>query len=70
MEVYVCICPKGFSGDECEIPDTKISLLFHRDILLPFRSFISFHFIDLINNTLRIPDKSPKIICENDTSQL
>ena len=32
---FFCICGKGFTGDRCEIPDTKILLSFHKDIVLP-----------------------------------
>jgi hypothetical protein len=30
---YVCICQKGFSGNECKVPDTKMILSFHQDII-------------------------------------
>jgi hypothetical protein len=65
---YVCICQRGFSGNECEVPDTKMILSFHQDIILPLQSFMFFHFIHLIDNTLHTHDKSRQIVCENDTS--
>jgi hypothetical protein len=65
---YICICPIGFSGDKCEISDTTMILSFHRDIVFSLPSFIIFHFIHLIDNTLRTHNRSLQIICENETS--
>ena len=49
---YFCICGKGFTGDRCEIPDAKILLSFHEDIVLP--QWITVYFIQTI------PDKAPE----------
>ncbi|CAF1509173.1 unnamed protein product, partial [Rotaria sordida] len=45
---FICICPKGFSGERCEIVDSKIILSFHKDIILPQIMFV--HFIRAIDN--------------------
>ncbi|CAF0917709.1 unnamed protein product, partial [Rotaria sordida] len=37
---FICICPKGFSGERCEIVDSKIILSFHKDIILPQTMFV------------------------------
>jgi hypothetical protein len=65
---FACICPKGFTGDRCEIFNTQMMLSFNRDIVLPTPTLIFYHFIHLINNTLPIQKKNPKIICQNETS--
>ena len=49
---FTCICPKGFSGDRCEIVDNKIILSFEKDIILSQSIFI--HFIEVINNNAPI----------------
>ncbi|CAF0722408.1 unnamed protein product [Adineta steineri] len=65
---YVCICSKGFSGNNCEISDTKIILSFHKDIVLPVRSLIYFDYIQVIHDSLPIQKKNSQIICDNNTS--
>ncbi|CAF0733292.1 unnamed protein product [Adineta steineri] len=45
---YICICSKGFSGDRCEIIDSKIIVSFGTDIILPQSIFI--HLIEVIKN--------------------
>ncbi|CAF3180575.1 unnamed protein product [Rotaria sp. Silwood2] len=32
---FICICPKGYSGEQCKIVDNKIILSFHTDIIMP-----------------------------------
>jgi hypothetical protein len=43
---FICICQKGFSGDRCEIADTKLNLLFDKDLVLSQSIFI--HFIEIM----------------------
>ena len=45
---FLCICSKGFSGEQCEIEDAKIIVSFHKDIILPEVMLI--HFIEVQNN--------------------
>ncbi|CAF3975438.1 unnamed protein product [Rotaria sp. Silwood2] len=45
---FICICPKGYTGDRCEIVDNKIILSFQHDVVLSQSIFI--HFIEVINN--------------------
>ncbi|CAF4277584.1 unnamed protein product, partial [Rotaria sordida] len=45
---FSCICPKGYSGDRCEIVDNKIILTFEDDIALSQSIFI--HFIKVIDS--------------------
>ncbi|CAF2685183.1 unnamed protein product [Rotaria sp. Silwood2] len=47
---FSCICPKGYSGDRCEIVDNKIILSFENDIVLSQSIFI--HFIEAINGSV------------------
>ncbi|CAF0809741.1 unnamed protein product [Adineta steineri] len=47
-QTFSCICPKGFSGDRCEIEDNQLILSFTKDILLSQSIFI--HFIQIIKN--------------------
>lgn len=44
----VCLCPKGFSGDRCEIVDSEIHLSFRGDIPLP--QSILVHFIRVLDD--------------------
>ena len=46
---FTCICKDGFSGQRCEIVDTKLILSFTNDIVLSQSIYI--HFIQLINST-------------------
>ncbi|CAF4907208.1 unnamed protein product [Rotaria sp. Silwood1] len=46
---FKCICPKGYSGDRCEIIDNKIILSFDKDIILP--QIMLIHFIEIMNNS-------------------
>jgi hypothetical protein len=46
-QAFICNCPKGFSGDQCEIADNKIILSFDKDIALSQSIFI--HFIEVID---------------------
>jgi len=43
---FFCMCPKSFSGDRCEIANTKIMVSFHENITLS-QSMVS-HFIQII----------------------
>ena len=45
---FTCICPKGFSGDLCEIPDTKVIVSFHKSIALSQSMLV--HFIQIFND--------------------
>jgi hypothetical protein len=45
---FTCICPTGFSGDQCEIADTKLIVSFDKDIILSQSIFI--HFIEVFSN--------------------
>ncbi|CAF1421215.1 unnamed protein product [Adineta steineri] len=42
-EKFICICPIGFRGRQCKEVDMKITLSFHKDIILP--QSIALHFI-------------------------
>ena len=42
---FFCICPKGFSGDRCQIEDTKIVITFDDNIILT--DMILVHFIEI-----------------------
>jgi hypothetical protein len=48
---FVCICPKGFNGNRCEISDKKLIISFGKDIVLSEEIFI--HFIDIFS--MRVP---------------
>jgi len=45
---FLCLCPKGFSGDQCEIIDAQIILSFDRNII-PSESLL-IHFIEIQEN--------------------
>jgi hypothetical protein len=42
---FECICPKGFVGDTCEVPENKIILSFEKRVTLPESMFV--HFIEV-----------------------
>ena len=42
---FVCICPKEFTGDQCEIPRTKLLMTLDKNITVPLLIFI--HFIEV-----------------------
>ena len=42
---FVCLCSQGFTGDLCQIDQTKVLLTFHPKVNLP--SFIFIHFIEV-----------------------
>jgi hypothetical protein len=45
---FICICDKGFSGNRCEIIQSKIIVSFDKNIIIP--SSIIIHFIEVHNN--------------------
>ncbi|CAF2814567.1 unnamed protein product [Rotaria sp. Silwood2] len=49
---FICICPKGYIGDRCEIVDNKMILSFRNDIVLSQSIFI--HFIQIVNDSTPI----------------
>ncbi|CAF1287650.1 unnamed protein product [Rotaria sordida] len=63
---FICICPKGFSGERCEIVDSKIILSFHKDIILPQTMFV--HFIRAIDNGSHENGSTFKTIVTNQKS--
>ena len=46
---YTCLCEEGFSGDRCEIVDTRVDISFHSNIRIP--TSILVHFIAIYNHT-------------------
>ena len=44
---FLCICSKEFTGNQCEIPRTKLLIIFDKNITLP--SVIFIHFIEVKN---------------------
>jgi len=52
-KLFSCICSKGFSGDKCQIIDTKIVVSFAKDISLPQSMLV--HFIHA--SGLRAPSR-------------
>ncbi len=63
---FLCICPKGFSGDRCEISDTQLILSFDKDIILP--EYILVHFIEIIPNDEHKNGSTFKMIPINNNS--
>jgi hypothetical protein len=51
---FICLCQKGFTGDLCEINETKLILSFHKNIALSQSIFI--HFIQITDQ--RFPVRS------------
>jgi len=47
---YRCICKDGFTGEQCEIPNSKFSLSFEKH--LDIEQSIYLHFIQLFNSTI------------------
>ena len=45
---FICLCPKGFSGERCELVDTRISLSFDRSMDLPPLALV--HFVEVIDD--------------------
>ncbi|CAF1154595.1 unnamed protein product [Adineta ricciae] len=54
---YFCICPRGFSGDRCEVIDTQLNFIFEKDIYLSHSIFI--HFLKILSSMK--PNKAPEI---------
>ncbi|CAF0846582.1 unnamed protein product [Adineta steineri] len=48
-KTFFCMCPKGFTGGRCEIPDNKMTLSFHKHIQLSQTLII--HFITINNDS-------------------
>ena len=63
---YTCICEEGFSGERCEIIDTKLNLTFDKNLDLPSRSLVYFHFINFVNHLTNNQKKNPLIVCGNE----
>jgi hypothetical protein len=47
---FICLCPRGFTGDRCEKRDTTLIVSFHKNISLP--QSILFYFIREVNNVI------------------
>ncbi|CAF3407239.1 unnamed protein product [Rotaria socialis] len=45
---FICVCRKGFTGNQCERVGSKIIITFHKDIVLPESMLV--HFIEVIEN--------------------
>ncbi|UJR24120.1 hypothetical protein I4U23_027087 [Adineta vaga] len=52
LKKYICICPKGYSGDQCEQIQTKFEILFNKNENLYPSIFI--HFIEIKKNDFPI----------------
>ena len=48
MNMFTCICPRGFHGTRCETPEAKIILSFEKDIGVP--QSILIHFIEVFGD--------------------
>jgi hypothetical protein len=65
---FTCICQQGFTGDRCEIRDTKITISFQKDIVLPQSMLL--HFIEVINGGPPKRATSFKVIPVNQNSAI
>jgi hypothetical protein len=57
-ERFICLCPRGFSGNQCETADDKLILSFGKDIVLSQQIFI--HFIEIGSQlgSMKFPPRS------------
>ncbi|UJR10342.1 hypothetical protein I4U23_014548 [Adineta vaga] len=60
---FTCICTKGFTGERCEIQDTKIILSFHKQIVLSESMFV--HFIQINHDAAPERSTTFRVLGEN-----
>ena len=63
---FLCICSRGFTGDQCEIAPTQLMLTFDKNITLS--SFILIHFIETKLNAIPVRTTTFKTISYGQTS--
>ena len=65
---FACICPKGYGGPICEIPNTKIILSFDKDAVPSPASLTLLHLVYFANKNAFISNKILKRVCANNPS--